>query len=114
MKTTVLTVLFLAAATLAQCFHSDGVAPNPNGSEPIFRVDVTSKTVRAVNYHNRQGTKQHPFPRNGAYAGRARRSECGLRTRARRGSLSLNFDRLSNPAQFGPEYLTFVLWAITP
>jgi outer membrane protein OmpA-like peptidoglycan-associated protein len=24
------------------------------------------------------------------------------------------FDRLSNPAQFGPEYLTFVLWGVTP
>ncbi len=28
--------------------------------------------------------------------------------------VSLHFDHLSNPAQFGPEYLTFVLWAITP
>jgi outer membrane protein OmpA-like peptidoglycan-associated protein len=28
--------------------------------------------------------------------------------------MSLKFDRLSNPAQFGPEYLTYVLWAITP
>ncbi|HVW84738.1 MAG TPA: OmpA family protein [Bryobacteraceae bacterium] len=28
--------------------------------------------------------------------------------------ISLHFDKLSNPAQFGPEYLTFVLWAITP
>jgi outer membrane protein OmpA-like peptidoglycan-associated protein len=28
--------------------------------------------------------------------------------------ISLKFDHLSNPAQFGPEYLTYVLWAITP
>jgi outer membrane protein OmpA-like peptidoglycan-associated protein len=28
--------------------------------------------------------------------------------------ISLRFDHLSNPAQFGSEYLTFVLWAVTP
>ena len=38
-----------------------GVTANPNGSEPIFRVDVTSKTIRAVNYHNRQGTTKIDF-----------------------------------------------------
>ncbi|MDP9169354.1 MAG: OmpA family protein, partial [Acidobacteriota bacterium] len=30
------------------------------------------------------------------------------------GRISLRFDHLSNPSQFGPEYLTFVLWGITP
>lgn len=28
--------------------------------------------------------------------------------------INLHFDHLSNPAQFGPEYLTFVLWGVTP
>ncbi len=28
--------------------------------------------------------------------------------------ISFHFDHLSNPAQFGREYLTFVAWAITP
>ncbi len=84
----------------------------PNGVEPVFRVEVTSKTIRAVNYHHRQGTTKIDF-RGTALLPEARGSaEVSPNTGAAR--VSLHFDRLSNPAQFGPEYLTFVLWAITP
>ena len=89
-----------------------GVAPNPNGAEPIFRVDVTSKTVRAVNYHNRQGTTHIDF-RGTALMPEAR-GEASVTANTGATRISLQFDHLSNPAQFGAEYLTFVLWAITP
>ena len=89
-----------------------GVAPNPNGSEPIFRVDVTSKTVSALNYHNRQGTTHIDF--RGTALMPDARGEASVDAKTGATRVSLNFDRLSNPAQFGPEYLTFVLWAITP
>jgi outer membrane protein OmpA-like peptidoglycan-associated protein len=89
-----------------------GVTANPNGSEPIFRVDVTSKTVRAVNYHNRQGTTHIDFRGTALLPGSRGEASVTANTGATR--LSMKFDRLSNPAQFGPEYLTYVLWAITP
>jgi outer membrane protein OmpA-like peptidoglycan-associated protein len=89
-----------------------GVTPNPNGAEPIFRVDVTSKTVRAVNYHNRQGTTHIDF-RGTALMPEAR-GEASVTANTGATRISLKFDHLSNPAQFGTEYLTFVLWAITP
>jgi outer membrane protein OmpA-like peptidoglycan-associated protein len=89
-----------------------GVRPNPNGTEPIFRVDVTSKTVRAVNYHNREGTTHIDF-RGTALLPDAR-GEASVDAKTGATKISLKFDRLSNPAQFGTEYLTFVLWAITP
>ncbi len=89
-----------------------GVTPGPNGSEPIFRVDVTSKTVTAVNYHNRQGTTHIDF-RGTALMPEAR-GEASVDAKTGTTRVSLHFDRLSNPAQFGPEYLTFVLWAVTP
>jgi outer membrane protein OmpA-like peptidoglycan-associated protein len=89
-----------------------GVSPNSNGPEPIFRVDVTSKTIRAVNYNHRQGTTKIDF-RGTALMPEARgTAEVSANTGASR--ISLKFDHLSNPAQFGPEYLTLVLWAITP
>ncbi|MDP9055001.1 MAG: OmpA family protein, partial [Acidobacteriota bacterium] len=88
------------------------VTPNPNGSEPIFRVDVTSGTVRAVNYHNRQGTTHIDF-RGTALMPEAR-GEASVTANTGATRISLKFDHLSNPAQFGPEYLTFVLWGITP
>jgi len=89
-----------------------GVAPAANGPEPIFRVDVTSRSIRAVNYHHRQGSTKIDF-RGTALMPEARgEAEISPNTGAAR--ISLRFDHLMNPAQFGPEYLTFVLWGITP
>lgn len=113
MKNTGFTLL-LAAVMYAQAPSpvQTGVVANPNGTEPIFRVDVTSKTVRAVNYHNREGMTHIDF-RGTALMPEAR-GEASVDAKTGATRMSLKFDRLSNPAQFGPEYLTFVLWGITP
>lgn len=113
MKTAGLTLLF-AGALCAQAPNpvQTGAVPSPTGSEPIFRVDVTSATTRAVNYHHRQGTTKIDF-RGTALMPEARgTADVTPNTGATR--ISLHFDHLSNPSQFGPEYLTYVLWAITP
>src|SRR6266700_3858660 len=107
-------VLLTASLVCAQAPSpvQSGVTPMPNGTVPVFHVEVTSKTIRAVNYHHRQGTTKIDF-RGTALMPDARGSaDVTPNTGAAR--VSLRFDRLSNPAQFGPEYLTFVLWAITP
>lgn len=88
------------------------VTPMPNGSVPIFRVDVTSRTITAVNYHHRQGTTKIDFRGTALMPDARGTADISANTGATR--ISLHFDHLSNPAQFGPEYLTFVLWAITP
>src|ERR1700693_4683149 len=113
MKLAGLTLLF-AATIYAQAPSpvQTGVTANPNGSQPIFRVEVTSKTVRAVNYHNRQGTTHIDF--RGTSLMPDSRGEASVTANTGATRLSLKFDHLSNPAQFGPEYLTYVLWAITP
>src|SRR5580704_3109584 len=113
MKTTGLMLLFsLAVYAQIPSPVQSGVRPNPNGTEPIFRVDVTSKTVRAVNYHNREGTTHIDF--RGTALMPDARGEASVDAKTGATKISLKFDRLSNPAQFGPEYLTFVLWAISP
>jgi outer membrane protein OmpA-like peptidoglycan-associated protein len=113
MKSTGLMLLF-GVALFAQAPNpvQTGVSSNPNGSEPIFRVDVTSKSVRAVNYHNRQGTTRIDF--RGTSLMPEARGEATVTANTGATRVSLRFDHLSNPAQFGPEYLTYVLWAITP
>jgi outer membrane protein OmpA-like peptidoglycan-associated protein len=107
-------ILLFAAAIYAQAPNpvQTGVTPNPNGSEPIFRVDVTSKTISAVNYHNRQGTTHIDF--RGTALMPAARGEASVAANTGATRISLKFEHLSNPAQFGPEYLTYVLWAVTP
>jgi outer membrane protein OmpA-like peptidoglycan-associated protein len=109
-----LLTLLLTATLSAQAPNpvQRGVRPSPNGAEPIFRVDVTSRTVRAVNYHNRQGTTHIDF--QGTALMPEARGEASVTANTGATRISLKFNHLSNPAQYGPEYLTYVLWAITP
>jgi outer membrane protein OmpA-like peptidoglycan-associated protein len=79
---------------------------------PIFRVDVTQRSITAVNYHHRQGTTKIDFRGTALMPDARGTADVIPNTGATR--ISLHFDRLSNPAQYGPEYLTMVLWAITP
>jgi outer membrane protein OmpA-like peptidoglycan-associated protein len=113
MKSAVFT-LFLSTLLCAQAPNpvQTGVTSDPNGSEPIFRVDVTSRSISAVNYHSRQGTTHIDFRGTALMPGARGEASVTANTGATR--ISLKFDHLSNPAQFGPEYLTYVLWAITP
>ena len=89
------------------------LTPNETGQPmPIFRVTVVSRTTKAVNYHHRTGIHSHRFSRHRADAGGARRSQ-------RREPDGLHQDRNSPrphdaASQFGPEYMTYVLWGITP
>jgi outer membrane protein OmpA-like peptidoglycan-associated protein len=116
----------IAAATLACGVLVSGVAfaqvstPNPTQSstavtgEPValFRVTVVGRTTPAVNYRPRRGDTRIDFagtPLMPAAKGKATVSgEQGYM------KVDARFDKLAPPAQFGPEYLTYVLWAITP
>jgi outer membrane protein OmpA-like peptidoglycan-associated protein len=115
---TVGTIFLLAGALCAQAPNpiqttiQTGLSPDAAGSVPIFRVEVTSKTIRAVNYHHRQGTTKIDF--RGTALLPAARGDASVTPNTGASRISLHFSHLSNPAQFGPEYLTYVLWAITP
>jgi outer membrane protein OmpA-like peptidoglycan-associated protein len=106
--------LILAGALAAQAPNpvQTGVTPNSNGQEPVFRVDVTSRSIRAVNYHNRQGTTKIDFRGTALMPAAAGDASVSAVTGSTR--ISLHFNHLSNPSQFGPEYLTYVLWGVTP
>ncbi len=107
-------LLLFAGVALAQAPSpvQQGVTPKSNGSEPIFRVDVTSRTVTAVNYHHRQGSTKIDF--RGTALMPMARGTADVMPNSGASRINLHFDHLSNPAQFGPEYLTFVLWGVTP
>lgn len=107
MKYAGIILLIFGAPLLAQQLPNPvqaNTTPNNNGTEPIFTVDVTSRTVRAVNYHNRQGTTHIHF--RGTALMPAARGEASVTANTGATRISLKFDRLSNPQQYGPEYLT--------
>jgi outer membrane protein OmpA-like peptidoglycan-associated protein len=84
----------------------------PMDQTPLFRVTVVSRTTKAVNYRHRggstivdiRGTSLMP-----EITGKAK-------VDGKNGRLQINVDlsKMRSPGQIGPQFLTYVLWAITP
>jgi len=112
-----LTVCGLVAAQSSQ-------APNPvrqstenetrmaAGSTPIYRVSVVARTTTAINYNHRSGSTNIDF-RGTALLPQARGE---ARVESRQGVIKIDarMQNLLPATRFGPEYLTYVMWAITP
>lgn len=87
-------------------------APAQNDAQPIYRVTVVSRNLEAVNYEHQggptpidfQGTVLLPHAKGTAIV------------ESHRGSVSIDakFEHMEAPTRFGREYLTYVLWAISP
>jgi outer membrane protein OmpA-like peptidoglycan-associated protein len=107
-------MLIVAGALSAQTPSpvQSNVMPPADGKVPIFRVQVTSRSIRAVNYNHRKGSTKVNFV--GTTLMPDARGEAEVTPNDGASRISLKFDHLSNPAQFGPEYLTLVLWGVTP
>jgi hypothetical protein len=79
---------------------------------PIFRVTVVSRTVKAVNYHHRSGTTHIDF--RGTELMPAARGQANVQSQMGSTKMETRLDHLTPASQFGPEYMTYVLWGITP
>jgi outer membrane protein OmpA-like peptidoglycan-associated protein len=79
---------------------------------PVFRVDVSERTTKAVNYRHRGGSTSIDFRGTELMPdidGHARVEGKGGRI-----SIDLELKHLSPANRFGGQFLTYVLWAITP
>jgi outer membrane protein OmpA-like peptidoglycan-associated protein len=95
-------------------------APNPLQEDvttdaegrPVFRVTVVGRAVPAVNYRPRRGDTELDMIGT-ALMPRARGE---IEVSGKKGYMEITgeFDRIDPPTQFGPEYLTYVIWAVTP
>lgn len=86
---------------------------NENGQPaPIFRVTVISRTTKAINYHHRTGTTHIDF--RGTELMPAARGNASVSSQLGSTKIETHLDHMTPPGQFGPEYMTYVLWAITP
>jgi outer membrane protein OmpA-like peptidoglycan-associated protein len=79
---------------------------------PTFRVVVISRSVRAVNYQHRSGSSKVDFAGTDLMPSANGVAEVN----SKRGSIAIEaeFGGLQKPTTFGNEYLTYVLWAISP
>src|SRR5262245_31793725 len=120
MRTRAITKLFVFAGLVTGTAIAQTPA-NPNqqfggvtqqGQTPIFRVTVVGHVTPAINYRPRKGDTEIDFTGTTLMplaVGKAK-------VQGKKGYIDVDakFDKLGAPTQFGPEYLTYVLWAITP
>jgi len=79
---------------------------------PVYTVTVVARTIKAVNYHHRSGSTMVDF-RGTALLPEARGE---ARVESKQGVIKIDaeMERLQPATKYGPEYLTYVMWAITP
>ena len=86
--------------------------PDPDVPMVTFKVQVVAKTAKAINYRHRSGATKINF------AGTAilpkARGEAKVESKQGYIEIEVEFDDLAPATMHGPEYLTYVMWAITP
>ena len=85
-----------------------------SGKQPIYRItiNVVERSTRAVNYQHRNGSTTIDFM--GTPLMPEARGEAKVESKQGYMEVEVEFDNLQSATRFGPEFLTYVLWAITP
>ena len=104
---------FPALATVFLLLTTIGAAQTPHpDSVPLYKVDVVQRTIDAVNYQYKSGPT--PVDLKGTVLLPEAKGNAVVESKAGRTEIDAHFDHLVAPQKFGREYLTYVLWAITP
>ena len=82
------------------------------GAPPIYRVTVTARTAKAISYQHRSGATRIDF--RGTDLLPAARGQARVESKQGRIAIEVEFDGLQPATRNGSEYLTYVLWAVTP
>jgi len=119
--------LLLCGLAFAQVPNPTSQPPaeqNPNGyaqsttktetgeTVPLFKVQVVSRTIEAVNYRHLGGETKVDMI--GTTLMPLAKGDAHVDSRHGRVVISSKVEKIGPATQFGPEYLTYVMWAITP
>jgi len=102
----------LSLSAMAQTSPENNLTLEPMSTTPTFRVTVISRSVQAVNYQHRSGSTKLDFAGTDLMPSANGVAEI----KSNRGSIGIEaeFGNLQKPTTFGNEYLTYILWAISP
>jgi outer membrane protein OmpA-like peptidoglycan-associated protein len=102
----------LSVSAFAQTNFQTTTVVEDRSATPTFRVVVISRSVQAVNYKHRSGSSKLDF----AGTDLMPLANGIAEVNSKRGSIAIEaeFGDLQKPTTFGNEYLTYVLWAISP
>ena len=93
----------------------NGPPPGPVGTydnTPLYRLQVVGRDIPAINYFNRSSATKIGF--EGTSLLPDAKGSAKVQSKAGRTVIDAEFEGLSPANGFGVEYLTYVLWAITP
>jgi outer membrane protein OmpA-like peptidoglycan-associated protein len=107
-----LSLVLLVAGTLGAQAPNAPSGPLANESQPIFRVTVVERTTNAVSYRHRSGWTKVDL--RGTPLAPEATGHADVNSRPGYIEAKAEMHRLQPAQRFGPEYLTYVLWAITP
>jgi outer membrane protein OmpA-like peptidoglycan-associated protein len=102
----------MALGASAQAQAQTQVPADSGKPTPTYRINVVSRTTRAVSYRHRSGSTKINFQGTDLMPGAVGEAKVN----SKRGALTIEaeFSGLDRPTTFSHEYLTYVLWAISP
>jgi outer membrane protein OmpA-like peptidoglycan-associated protein len=105
-------VIALSMNALAQSNSQTATTVEPMAYTPTYRVTVISRNVKAVNYKHRSGSTKVDFAGTDLMPS----ADGVAQVNSKRGAIEIEaeFGNLQKPTIFGNEYLTYILWAISP
>jgi outer membrane protein OmpA-like peptidoglycan-associated protein len=105
----------LAIVSLPIAVMSASATQVPQHSkQPIYTItiNVVDRTTKAINYQHRNGSTTIDF--RGTPLMPAARGEAKVESKQGYMEVEVEFDNLQSATRFGPEFLTYVMWSITP
>ena len=103
---------FWFALPLILALNSPAVHAADNHDAPIYRITVVQRSLSAVNYGRRSGPTKIDF--RGTVLAPGTHGNATVEAKAGAVGIHAKFAGLDSPAKFGAQYLTYVLWAISP
>jgi outer membrane protein OmpA-like peptidoglycan-associated protein len=106
-----LTVAMMLGAS-AQAHPQSQVPADTGNRTPTFRINVVGRSTPAISYKHRSGATKVDF--QGTDLMPSARGEAKVESKRGALEIEVEFSGLDRPTSFSTEYLTYVLWAISP
>ena len=112
MKISGVLLAVLASLSIPTLAQAQIAASTESSQTSAYRGSVVSRTTRAVKYEHRSGATKINF--RGTDLMSAATGEAKIESKRGAMEIEVEFSGLDKPTTFGNEYLTYVMWAISP
>lgn len=100
------------AALMLILVESSALAQTAGNTQPLYQVTIVSRTTKAINYGYLSAPTRIGF--QGTPVASAANGEATVEPRRGSTIVKLRLEDLPEAGRFGPQYLTYVAWAISP